>query len=221
MMTIKPIHIRKLVESEVGAKINVRSRRRELVEARHIYCLILKKHSKYTLYEIGKEIDRDHTSVLHSLRRAKEFLEYDSDFNDKFHNLENKFFHLSSNNFDKYLGKEDRLQNAVMTYLRMQYPNNLAIHVPNEGRRTPFERYKFKYLGGMAGVPDVLSFTPRGGFCGLAIELKVGYNKPTEKQIELLGKFEDSNWCVHWCNSFEKAKEIIDNYFYERIDLYV
>jgi hypothetical protein len=221
MITLKPIHIRKLVESETGAKINVRSRRRELVEARHIYCLILKKHSRYTLDAIGKEIDRDHTSVLHSLRRAKEFLQYDQDFKDKFYNLENKFFHLSANNFERYLGKEDKLQNAVMTYLEMQHPNNLVIHVPNEGRRTPFERYKFKYLGGKAGVPDILCFTPRGGYCGLAIELKVGYNKPTESQTECLEKLEDSNWSVHWCNSFDKAKAIIDNYFDKRIDLNV
>lgn len=221
MITLKPIHIRKLVEAELGEKINVRSRRRELVEARHIYCTILNKHTKFTLAAIGKEIDRDHTSVLHSIRRAKEFLLYDIDFSDKFYNLENKFFHLSANNFERFLGKEDKLQNAVMSYINLQHPKVLTIHVPNEGRRTPFERFKFKYLGGKSGIPDILCFENRGGFSGLAIELKVGYNKPTESQLECLKMLENGNWSAHWCNSFDKAKEIIDNYFDKRIDLNV
>lgn len=228
MINFKPFHIKRLVEDDYNLRIDVKSRLRHLVEARHIYCLIARKHTKYTLYEIGREINRDHTSVYHSLKRADEFLKLNKkglpiyvDFFNKFYNLENKFLELTTNNFERYLGKEDKLQNAVMTYMQMQHPTSLTIHVPNEGRRTPFERYKFKYLGGKAGVPDVLCFTPRGGYCGLAIELKVGYNKPTESQLDCLNKLEDSNWSVHWCNSFDKAKEIIDNYFDKRIDLNV
>ena len=221
MITIKPIHIRRLVEKDQNCKISVKSRRRNLVEARHIYCLIVRKYTDYSLAIIGKEINRDHATVLHSIRRAKEFLQYDQDFKVKFNNLENKFKALTVNNFDKYLSKEDKLQNAVISYLRLNFPNTLTIHCPNEGRRTPFERYKFKYLGGKAGVPDVLCFENRGGFSGLAIELKVGYNKPTESQLECLKMLENGNWSAHWCNSFEKAKEIIDHYFDQRIDLNV
>jgi len=29
-------------------------------------------------------------------------------------------------------------------------------HTPNEGRRTPFERFKVKYLGMIAGVSDII-----------------------------------------------------------------
>jgi hypothetical protein len=221
MITLKPIHIRRLVEAEIGGKINTKSRRRDLVEGRHLFCYILRKHTKLSLATIAKEIDRDHTSVLHSIRRAKEFLLYDQDFRDKFYNLEDKFSQLSGNNFEKFLGKEDKLQNAVMSYISLQHPKVLTIHVPNEGRRTPFERFKFKYLGGKSGIPDVLCFENRGGFSGLAIELKVGYNKPTESQLECLKMLEDGNWSAHWCSSFDKAKEVIDNYFDKRIDLNV
>lgn len=214
-------HIRRIVEDKTHLKLAQRCRRREYVEARHIYCLLAYKHTKFPLARIGKEIKRDHTTVLHSLKRAKEFIEYDREFKLKFNNLENKFKRLSKNNFERYLTKEDKLQNAVMTYLRLSQPKTLTIHVPNEGKRTPFERYKFKYLGGKAGVPDVLCFENRGGFSGLAIELKVGYNKPTESQLECLKMLEHGNWSAHWCNSFEKAKEIIDHYFDQRIDLNV
>jgi len=117
------------------------------------------------------------------------------------------------NNYEKYLSKEDKLQNAVMTYFLTQYPTAYVIHPPNEGRRSPFERFKFKYLGGKSGIPDVLCFAPNANYSGLAIELKVGYNKPTENQKKALEALKMANWYADWVKSFDSAKELIDKYF--------
>jgi hypothetical protein len=100
-----------------------------------------------------------------------------------------------------------------MEYLRVQYPNSLAIHVPNEGKRSPFAQFKFKYLGGMQGIPDVIVFKQTASYAGLAIELKVKPNKPTKNQTEFLDQLSDSGWFATWVNSFEAAKEVIDQYF--------
>lgn len=116
------------------------------------------------------------------------------------------------NPFINFLTKEDKLQKAVMNYLKLNYSNVFAIHVPNEGKRTPFERYKFKYLGGVSGVPDILVFHTNSKYSGLAIELKVGYNKPTENQKMCLERLKNAFWDAYWCNSFDDAKNIIDNY---------
>ena len=221
MIHLRPYHIRRLIEADLGITINTKSRRRDLVEARHIYCKIAKKHTSFSLQKIGREIKRDHTSVLHSIKRADEFLSVDVDFSNKYHNLEDKFFELSANNFARFLTKEDKLQNAVMQYFKLKHPKAFVIHCPNEGKRTPFERYKFKYLGGFSGVPDILCFDNRGGYSGLAIELKVGYNKPTDNQKACLEKLEDKNWLATWVNNFDDAAEIIDNYFDFKIDLNV
>jgi hypothetical protein len=120
---------------------------------------------------------------------------------------------MKANPFQKYLGKEDHLQHAVMQYLKVQYADTLAIHVPNEGKRSPFVQYKFKYLGGMQGIPDVIVFKQTPSYAGLAIELKVKPNKPTKNQTEFLDKLSDSGWFATWVNSFEAAKEVIDQYF--------
>ena len=120
---------------------------------------------------------------------------------------------MKANPFQKYLGKEDHLQHAVMQYLKAQYPDTLAIHVPNEGKRSPFVQYKFKYLGGMQGIPDVIVFKQTPSYAGLAIELKVKPNKPTNNQLEFLDRLSDSGWYATWVNSFEAAKETIDQYF--------
>lgn len=117
------------------------------------------------------------------------------------------------NPFDKYLGKEDKMQNKVMNYLKYQYPNALVTHLTNEGKRSPFERYKIKYLGAKPGVPDVMIFTPNKYFNGLAIELKVGYNKPSDNQKKWLKDLENAGWQAIWSNDFDQVITTIDNYF--------
>ena len=56
------------------------------------------------------------------------------------------------NPFNKYLGKEDQMQNQVMNYLNIIILKQLFTHISNEGKRSPFERYKMKFLGSKAGV---------------------------------------------------------------------
>lgn len=105
------------------------------------------------------------------------------------------------------------MQNAVMNYLAYNYPGTLYTHPANEGKRSPFERFKFKYLGAKAGIPDLLIFTPNANRSGLAIELKVGYNKPTPMQKEWLKRLQDANWAAFWSNDYEEVCGIIDKYF--------
>lgn len=119
---------------------------------------------------------------------------------------------MKKNPFLKYMTKEDHMQNAIMTYLKIYFPDILAIHVPNEGKRSPFERYKFKYLGGVAGVPDILIFKKNDTYSGLAIELKVGYNKPTENQKECLERLKKAGWLAVWSNKQDEVIEIIKKY---------
>lgn len=95
----------------------------------------------------------------------------------------------------------------------MAYPDAFIAHIPNEGKRTPFERYKFSILGGVSGMPDIMIFDPRGNYSGLALELKAGYNKPTENQKNVLKQLKNRSWDVYWSNNFDQCKEIIDNYF--------
>lgn len=119
---------------------------------------------------------------------------------------------MRENPFNKYLTKEDKLQHRIISYLKFQYPKVLYTHVPNEGKRSVFERYKFKYLGAKAGVPDLLIFKPNKIYCGLALELKIGNNKPTKLQKEWLKDLENNNWLALCLNNYEEIIEIIDKY---------
>ena len=112
---------------------------------------------------------------------------------------------------------EDRLQIAVMDYLRLQYPKVLAIHVANERATSPMQGALLKRKGVTAGVPDVLVFHPkmesgRMEYYGLAIELNVGKNKPTPAQKHMLSEFECAGWQTAVCYNFEAAQYEIDQY---------
>ena len=100
-----------------------------------------------------------------------------------------------------------------MKYINTKYSGSFVAHIPNEGKRTKFEQYKLKALGVMAGMPDVMIFDPKGIYSGLAIELKAGYNKPTENQKKCLRELENRKWKVFWSNNLDEVLQNIDNYF--------
>ena len=54
-----------------------------------------------------------------------------------------------ANPYEKYLSKEDKLQHSVMEYLGFSTQIFMLFTVLMI-KRSPFERFKFKYLGGKA-----------------------------------------------------------------------
>jgi len=114
------------------------------------------------------------------------------------------------NPFLKYLGKEDHLQHQVYNYFLYTYRNKaMFLHTPNEGRRTPFERFKAKYLGMISGVPDCIMIK-QGDV--LFLELKIGKNKPTSNQKIFLENTKTFGFTSEVAYTFESAKKIIDEF---------
>lgn len=208
--------VKKIVNDYFEINISDKSRKRDYVDARRFYYTLSREFVRNaTLEKIGGLVKKDHASVNFGIKTLHSFMKYDKHTQNNYLTLKkiclSKLDELA-NPFEKYLSKEDKLQHSVMEYIGFQYPNVYAIHVANEGKRSPFERFKFKYLGGKAGVPDILIFRSNGIRNGLAIELKVGYNKPTDSQKESLQKLRKENWECHWTNDYDKTIEIIDKY---------
>lgn len=107
---------------------------------------------------------------------------------------------------------EDNLQIQVANYLRMQYPKVLWCHTPNGGSRNAIEGAKLKRMGVRAGMPDIMVYEDRHPFNGLAIELKVGKNKPTENQVFVLNELTRNRWQTAVCYSIDEAIKEIDKY---------
>ena len=110
-----------------------------------------------------------------------------------------------------YIGKEDEFQKAVAIYLK--FNGALWFHCPNGGSRNAIEAAKLKAMGVMPGVPDCMVLDARHGFSGLAIELKVGKNKPSEYQLAMTERLVAAGWmvCISW--SLDDVIALIDWWF--------
>lgn len=106
--------------------------------------------------------------------------------------------------------KEDKLQMAVAGFLDLR--NVLWFHCENEGKKTPQQAYRSKQKGLKAGVPDIMIFEPRGKYVGLAVELKVGKNKPSPEQDAWLLKLAFRGWATSVCYSLEDFIKLFNHY---------
>ena len=57
--------------------LSMRTRKREIVEARQLYFYFAKKTELYTLESIGNEVNRDHATVMHGISTINDLLETD------------------------------------------------------------------------------------------------------------------------------------------------
>jgi hypothetical protein len=107
--------------------------------------------------------------------------------------------------------KEYQLQKAVCKYLDLQnvlYCGSMGgqyqVHMS--------QRIKAKKSGYKKGFPDLFIYEPRGSYHGLAIELKVGYNKPTVEQLTWLNKLTERGYIAEICTGIDEALEVINTY---------
>ena len=107
--------------------------------------------------------------------------------------------------------KEYELQKSVCKYLDLQnvlYCGSMGgqyqVHMS--------QRIKAKKSGYKKGFPDLFLYEPRGEFHGLAIELKVGYNKPTNEQQIWINNLKIRGYCAETCKGIDEAIELIDKY---------
>lgn len=106
---------------------------------------------------------------------------------------------------------EAQTQEAIIDYC--DYRHYPCFHIPNGGSRNKAEAKRLKRQGVRAGVPDLFFPVSKRGCHGLFIELKVGRNKATEKQLEWIDLLNVQGYKAIVCVGYEQAKETIDWYF--------
>lgn len=99
-----------------------------------------------------------------------------------------------------------KLMERQIKPLRMMYA------VPNGGSRHKIEAANLKRQGVKPGVPDVVLAYPSRGYHGLYVEMKVGKNKPSEKQKDWLRDLAAAGYATAVCYSCNEAITTIRNY---------
>lgn len=123
------------------------------------------------------------------------------------------------------MNKEQRTQNAICDYLRLQYPDFMYMISPSGikltiGQSTALKRNQ----NPSKGWPDLLIFKPNGRFHGLLLEIKADgvniYKKDgslkasdhLDNQVKVHKRLRLEGYCVEFACGFDQAKLIIDNY---------
>jgi len=75
--------IREATNTALGANIRLKSRARNIVYARIIYAAIARKRVSNSLYEIGQEVNKDHSLIVHYLKVFPDLKKY-RDFNEMY-----------------------------------------------------------------------------------------------------------------------------------------
>ena len=69
--------LKEIIKQETNTDIEIRTRKRETVEIRSLYCNVLKElKPNKTLQSIGDSIELNHATVIHALKNYKMYEEY-------------------------------------------------------------------------------------------------------------------------------------------------
>lgn len=98
--TDKIAYIKQSVSEYTGIqvpKLESKSRKRELVEARQMAMWLIKKHCTYSLKTIGESFGRDHTTVIHSINTVNDLIKTDyAHLEDTIKRIERRYLDSSS-----------------------------------------------------------------------------------------------------------------------------
>jgi hypothetical protein len=126
----------------------------------------------------------------------------------------------------KRSSKEHNEQCALMEWahtLRGRYPEIRWLHSIPNGAKLPYRKTRggkrycpeamwLKAEGMLNGVSDLHLPVAKGAYHSLWVEMKVGYNKPTESQEEYIHAMNELGHYATTCWSMESAKDVVEEY---------
>lgn len=150
-----------------------------------------------------------------------------------------------ANPFYKFLSVEDKEHIRVVNFIKDKLPEVIAFHVPAEGKKSAFERYKHSLMGNLKGVPDFVFLHPKYKsnlskeieYHGLLIELKAQEHEKvvktgkdagkivkrkgrlSEEQAQIIEKLNNFGFKAVCCFGSDEAIKVIDEYFKDFYEL--
>ena len=91
---------------------------------------------------------------------------------------------------------EHQEQALLVARVRLVYPSVLLAAVPNGGYRHKRVAAALKAEGVLPGMPDLLLIERRGGYVGMAIEMKRVGGRASKAQLDVLNQLRARGWWV-------------------------
>ncbi len=106
--------------------------------------------------------------------------------------------------FIEWMQKEDHIQHQIVTWLEVAHPSIKFHHSPDAGERSPFEQFKYAFLGGKKDFPDLQ--IPQ---LKIIMEIKIPGKNPTSGQQAWLDIFKGMGWVAVCVRSFDEGERVI------------
>ena len=107
---------------------------------------------------------------------------------------------------------EDRLQSEVIKYIRYAYPK-VRYCASLGGIRTTYKQaVKAKNTGYVKGFPDLFIYEARGGYHGLAIEIKTIKGRATKEHKEWIEALNERGYKAEVVKGLPEILNCIDAY---------
>jgi hypothetical protein len=105
--------LKEIIIQETNTNIDIRTRKRNTIEIRSLYCTVLKElKPKKTLQEIGDTIDLNHATVIHALKNYKMYEEYNPELK-QFKKTILSYFTMNESEL-KEISEVDKLKNSLL-----------------------------------------------------------------------------------------------------------
>lgn len=139
--------LKELIQFETGIDVNKNSRKREIIETRALYFNLLKELNPIlTLTEIGETVNKDHSTVIYSLRNYKVYEKYNNVLKQLKIRLKTKIqeenmLNLNDNNALRLELK--KLQNKISSLELDLEEKELLLNIKNKELRS---KYKYEII---------------------------------------------------------------------------
>ena len=112
--------------------------------------------------------------------------------------------------------KEYALQKAIVSYIKLQYPNVLYCASAGGMRTSISVAKRMKYSGYVKGFPDLAIFEINK-YNGLFLEIKTEKGRPTKEQLWWRDELNKRNYVAEIVYGYVEATELIDKYIQKKI----
>lgn len=106
---------------------------------------------------------------------------------------------------------EQKLQIAVVNYIRMGFPDVLVFAVPNGGKRSMIEAAMMKKMGVLAGVSDLLLFW-HGGYGAIELKRPDKNASMSDSQVGFAEQWQARGGRFALCNSLEGVEAALKSW---------
>ena len=131
--------LKEIIKQETNTDIEIRTRKRETVEIRSLYCNVLKElKPNKTLQSIGDSIELNHATVIHALKNYKMYEEYNPELK-KFKNTILSYFTIDNEAELKELSEIEKVKQQLY---KLTFENDKLKKELKEQIERPRHEYK-------------------------------------------------------------------------------